>query len=175
MGDYLRQTGLLREHDNVALRFQMNGLKLIDQTIADLEEQKRTLENLHGTNDLSEDIISRIKTLEERKNRARRKKTYDLTREMLRSIKEAVEERDRIRRTSPHFKHLNFSQALLLKRMNMIHIKNLHKLTMMRKFSSLIRSQRSHEEFNMVFQYFEARLSNLQSYERAKKLYFFRL
>ena len=40
---------------------------------------------------------------------------------------------------------------------------------MLRKFGNLVRSQRSQEEFDMVFKYFEARLENIQNYNRARR------
>ena len=147
----------------------MNGLLLMEQSIADLEEQNRVLRDTYGQNDLSKDIENRIRNLESRKNEATRLRSYDLTENMMNSIKSAIQERDNIRRDSPQFKRINFSQALLMKRMNMLNIKNLHKLTMIRKFSNLMRSQRSHEEFNMVFKYFEARLINIRNYSRPRR------
>ena len=80
-----------------------------------------------------------------------------LTENEMKVIEKQVKWRDRMRIKDRKFNKLNLPQGLILKRLGILSIQNLHRLAMLTRMNKLLRTQRPIEEFNIIYKYLNSR------------------
>ena len=161
LGQFLRQSGLIQEGEDLHWKFESTGTRLLDQELKDLELQKKIILDTAAETDKG----SMCEIIEKRKAKIKNEKwniihaKNTLNDQEMQVVKNQILWRDRKRVSdgNSHFNKLNLPQGLLLKRLNMLNIQNLHKLAMLNRMHKLLRTQRPVEEFNIIHKYLNSR------------------